>query len=433
MSSYEQRLFGTNPLITPLGPLLSDAKILKGMTCAPKPPPADVGEWPIHAKRHLLADVKAFYYAPRQGQALFHSIDVALRSNYMSRRILGPQWRGEDAAPSSASASPKASAASAIFVTGQSGTGKTAAVERCLSLYPEQVHVHEHFPGFACPHVQVVWQSLEVPSTGRLADLAIGLMQRWDDTVSQALGSDVARFKERSVTARNAFARMEEWKRHVNGHFLGVLHLDEVQNFFRLPSIQQRRSLRRRSHDAQGDLTVAEEACLRYILHLANTGSFVLVLSGTPDGVSALGRRFSNAQRFASAGFHHLELLNPQSQTTSDFVKQLCRQQYFAEALPYSDNLLRTVIAHTAGVRRLIIALWIAAHRCGFERQAGRLAIEDFDQAAATYLAPVRGAVQALQTGDPTRLQQYEDLLPRDPAFWSSLLDGSQTHTEATD
>ena len=69
----------------------------------------------------------------------------------------------------------------------------------------------------------------------------------------------------------------------------------------------------------------------------------------------------------------------------------------------------------------VIIALWIAAQRVALERNKGNLVIDDFKKAAATFLAPVAPAVAAFRSKDPVRMSKYEDLMPRDGAFWSQF------------
>ena len=77
----------------------------------------------------------------------------------------------------------------------------------------------------------------------------------------------------------------------------------------------------------------------------------------------------------------------------------------------------------TAGVPRIIVALWIAAHRIAFEGKDDDLQSAIFKKAAATFLSPLAPAVAALRSNDPTRLSRYQDLLPGEQVwtqFWES-------------
>ena len=89
--------------------------------------------------------------------------------------------------------------------------------------------------------------------------------------------------------------------------------------------------------------------------------------------------------------------------------------------LEVTPDFATQIIKLTGGVPRLIIALWIAAHRVAFERKEDSLRIEDFSRASASYLAPMAPAIAALRSKDPQRMSRYEDLVARDDGFWSTF------------
>jgi hypothetical protein len=99
----------------------------------------------------------------------------------------------------------------------------------------------------------------------------------------------------------------------------------------------------------------------------------------------------------------------------------LARYQYVQKKLPIDDNLAKLIIDLTAGIQRVIIALWIAAHRVAFERADDSLRLEDFITAAQTWLEPLAPAVAAIREGSPSKMAMYEDLVLRDTPFWSEF------------
>ena len=74
----------------------------------------------------------------------------------------------------------------AALVVGHSGTGKTEAILRALNCYPTQVITHDSFPRLKGPHHQMVALSVDVPPSGRSADLAANLMTAWDTAMEKA-------------------------------------------------------------------------------------------------------------------------------------------------------------------------------------------------------------------------------------------------------
>lgn len=89
------------------------------------------------------------------------------------------------------------------------------------------------------------------------------------------------------------------------------------------------------------------------------------------------------------------------------------------------ESLANLIIDLTGGIQRIIIALWIAAHRVAFTRKSDTLTPADFTKAAATWLAPLAPAISALKSGDPRKMSRYEDLVPRDTAFWEHFWGGT--------
>jgi hypothetical protein len=215
---------------------------------------------------------------------------------------------------------------------------------------------------------------------------------------------------------------LDEWRQVARAHFLGILHLDEVQNFFKLPNLAKRRKKNGSPEDIE--LSIVEDQCLKWILSLTNTWQIPVLLTGTPDGVGALTKRLANIQRFVMGGccsYRHFERIDDPSYAKG-FVEQLARYQFVATPLVVTSELLDLILLLTAGIPRLIVALWIAAHRVAFERPNGDdLRLEDLKKAADTYLAPVAPAVAALRSKDPRLMARYEDLVRRDDNYWSTF------------
>jgi hypothetical protein len=405
-----------NPLLPPLGPLLSRPQVLKKLMQLP-PEPGDVSDMPAMVRLHALQEVKNLHVPSLEELRLYETIDLMIRSSYRQRdpRAAGT-WRTIGGEPvSGESCSP--TTASAAVVVGVSGTGKTQAIRRCLRCYPQQVVRHLTFPRCVGPFSQLTYLGIDVPASGRLVDLAVSLMRPMQDAMGDHRFDDA--LARRSMQGTRVF---DEWRQAAIAAFLGVLHLDELQNFFKLPPLDRRK----RTLTAAGlpELRIADDQVLRSILTLTNTWQIPVLMSGTHDGVSALMRRLSNAGRCAVSGYH---LFTPFASASDpaffqQFLPRLSRYQYVRTPLPPSPELAGLIFDLTAGIQRFIVSLWIHAHRVAFERrQHDELTFDDFRHAAATYMAPVMPAVEALRRRDATGLARYEDLLPRDDGFWAPL------------
>lgn len=416
--------YAGNILTQHLGPILSRDQAMVRLKFVP-PVPGDMSSVPRHIRMHMLMAVRDFHLPSLEGARILETTDLIVRQGYRYRDpMLAATWSVVSNDPL-AQLRPRAPAMAAVAV-GHSGVGKTVAIHKAFDSYQSQVIVHQTFPKLNGPHYQMVYQSIDVPPSGRTVDLAANLMTSWDNDVAKALPKETRRFTQALARERRDGAKMmDEWRQVAVSHFLGVLHLDEVQNFFKIPSLERRRKVKRadpKDADFPLELSIIDDQALKMVLTLANTWQLPLWLTGTPDGVGALTKRLSTVSRFVTSGYHKMsEFLSATDPFFIEFIKNLGEYQYVVNRLPIDDALRALIFQLTAGIQRLIIALWIAAHRIAFERKGDDLRLDDFKKAAATYLAPVAPAVAALLSKDPLRMRRYEDLMPRDDGYWATF------------
>lgn len=414
--------YAGNVLTQGLGPIRSRQELGKLLLELPPKLPANIAQIPKHVRLHMLLSLRDLHLPSIEELRLHESIDLMIRQNY---RYMDPSaartWSLISGEPTQQYKRPGAPAFGAA-VEGVSGSGKSEAILRCLNTYPQQVIPHKSFFKLASGLQQVTWLSIDVPASGRATDLAAALMIAWKKATNSTRFDLIL-----AADRRNGSQMLEEWRQVASSHFLGLLHLDEIQNFFKLSTLDRRR--KRKVGDAAPELSIVEDQCLKWILTLMNTWQIPLLVSGTPDGISALTKRLSNAQRIVTSGYHAFSHFTSASDTVYRriFLAQLSIYQFVATPLAMTDELAQLIWEKTAGVPRLIIALWIAAHRVAFEREADDLQLDDFRVAADTYLSLVQPAVAALCSNDPLRLSKYEDLTPRENTFWMKFW-GDMSH-----
>lgn len=414
-SSAVRDPYAGNVLIQGLGEIQSPKDSLAALIYLPPRPGAMEGV-PRHVRLHQLMDARDLHIPSLVERQLQQTIGLMVRQGYKYR---DPRLSTTWAAISGESQRrgillPQATAAS---VEGLSGVGKTQACLRCLHGFPRQVIAHESFPRMEGGLQQPVWLSVEVPPSGKAGDLARALMEAWRHaTGSNRFDSWLA--KEKMTDGMRA---LDEWRQVAVAHFLGILHLDEVQNLFKLGSLKQRTD--RKGAGEAPSLSIVEDQVLRWLLYLTNSGQIPLLVSGTPDGIGALTKRLSTLERLNTVGYHPFEpiRLTTGKELESSFLGVLARYQYVRKPVKMDDTLARLIIDLTGGIQRIIIALWVAAHRIAFERTQDDLRIEDFTKAASTWLAPLAPAIAALQTKDASKMSRFEDLVRRDTTFWATF------------
>jgi len=419
MTGRKNTPYGNNILIKGLGPILNRNTILRRLTELPPKPPKTLPRSKLE-RLHALVSLIDLHIPSLEGARIYETIDVMLCRGYHNRNPGDPKTWQMISGETGFNSHHRAPAMSSI-VASNSGMGKTQSILRVLETYPNQVILHNKFPNLVGPHPQVVWLSVDAPSSGKSSDLAENLMRAWDDTLEQYIPNYIPRFTSAlSKDRRDGQKMLNEWRQVALAGYLGVLHLDEIQNLFKQATLKQRRV--RNKQESTPELSIVEDKCLKWILLLLNTWQIPVIFSGTLDGVGALTKRVSTTERITTGGFHKLlpfTKTNPGNWKI--FFTQLLRYQYVKKPLPDSENFRQLVLELTAGVPRIILALWISAHRVAFERREDSLRLEDFEKAANTYLAPLKPAVAALNSGDPVKMAKFDDLLPRDDGIWESF------------
>ena len=398
-----------NPLIEACGPILSEQELFDGLVSMPEMP-GDLRNIPYEVRRHMVAALWKLHVPSPMGLKLASNIGVMIRQGYVDYRPGTPEfWRRLYKNQFRASHSKAAS------VTGISGIGKSEAISRALHLYPQVVE-HSALPGFVSPFKQLLWLKIDAPPSGKLVDLAENLMIALD----LALG--VEHFATTRIKSRKHGPSMfHEWLGVAIKNCLGFLVIDEIQNFFKQAPVRDRR----RKHLIGGNtaLRIVEDEALKRLLSITNEWGIPILLVGTPDGMEALATRMAVLQRAVSHGMY----LFPLPDSSKDYyysktlVPVMSRYQWVTQKLPLTEGFVESMYASTAGVSRIITAGWIAAHWVAYEERRDELTPSDFSVGMQRYLNPLKPAVSALLSNDPTRLALYEDALPKDPVFWGSF------------
>lgn len=401
-----------NILTEGLGSILSAEEALSALLYLPDRPRSMDGV-PKHVRQHMLMDVRDFHFPSLIGRQLLQTTDLMIRQSYKYRDPRNAATWGAISGESQRRGIPLPHGVAAS-AEGLSGVGKTQACLRSLKCFPQVIR-HEEFPRLERGLRQVVWLSIEVPASGKSADLARALMEGWHI----ATGSNRFDFWLEKERIADGMRALGEWKQVAAGHFLGILHLDEIQNLFKLATLRQRK-------DRKGEtpeLSIVEDQVLRWLLYVINDGQFAVLVSGTPDGIGALTKRLSTLQRINTFGYHPFNPIThtPGQNLVPTFLGQLSQYQYVRQPIVMDDSLAKLIIDLSGGIQRIVVALWIAAHRVAFERKVDDLKAEDFIHAASTWLSPLAPAVAALQSKDAARMARYEDLVLRDTAFWANF------------
>lgn len=401
--------FAENILLDTLGPVRSRKWAMKRLECGPSFPPDLLQKSRDVRIRHVLG-LRDIHICREVDPRVYESADMMLRDRYRFINPSDPRTMMELSGEAPVFAQ-RRMPPTAAFASGISGSGKSVTIERCLLLFPRFRRL-ANVPGIIGNHFQAVWQSIDVPASGRTEDLARMLMLSWRQTTGDRHFDDLLA-QSRIV---RPLAALNEWAQVANTHFLGLLHLDEIQNLFDIGTREQRR--KRKDGDRPPEQRLVQDECLKWILLLLNMG-IPIFFSGTPDGMGALSKRLSTMQRVFALGVHRTA-----PYTSFDF-DALCdvleANQLLRTPIKIDADVKRAITDLTARVPRIVMGLWMGANRIALESEQDTLLIEHIVKAEEVFFAPLRPAIQALRSGQPEQTDRYEDLVTRDPEFWPEL------------
>jgi hypothetical protein len=255
--------YAENILFKDFPSILSPEQVVEKITVIPKVPQS-IDLIPRHIRMHLVMDVRDYYAPPPQVREIAETTDLMIRQGFKYRNPSDPRtWmRISGHEPIYKAKTPPASAA---LLTGESGTGKTVAVDQITSnIYP-QISWHESYPGVIGPHMQVVHLSVNVPAGGGSVDLARALGIQWDLATRD---DRFAKFRE-NKSRQSGPQMLDEWLVEASAHSLGFLHLDEMQNLFHIPTLKEREK-KKTPIQPEPMLRIADDNTLKWILTATN-------------------------------------------------------------------------------------------------------------------------------------------------------------------
>ncbi len=284
--------------------------------------------------------------------------------------------------------------AAGFTILGVSGMGKTTAINRVLSIYP-QVIVHSRYKEINFSMYQVTWLKLDCPFDGSLKGLCIEFFSKLDDI----LGSDYSKkFAICRKTVDNMLAVMSQVARNIG---LGLLIIDEIQHLSRAKS--------------GGD-----QRMLNFFVTLVNTIGVPVILVGTPAGLSILQSEFRQARRGSGQGDMIWERLN-MDQNWDLLINAVWEYQWTKKQIPLTPKLVDSFYEESQGIIDIFIKLYAMAQIQAINDGSEIITIELIKQVADKHLQLVKPFLTALKNNDIKKLASFGDLSTIDIDFASFM------------
>jgi hypothetical protein len=321
-----------------------------------------------------------------------HRISVAIRQSYISKNPATPMYASalsEGAAAirenSFSAMSSTNSTAFGFTVIGISGVGKTTAVEKVLSLYP-QIIQHTQYNNVPMFLTQLVWAKLDCPFDGSLKGLCIEFFTY----VDSILGTNYAKmFSVYRMTVNQVMPVIAQIART---HCLGLLVIDEIQN------LDQAKSGGR-------------ELMLNFFVELVNKVGVPVVLIGTPKAKPILESEFRQARRSSGQGALFWDRMQ-NDVSWEVMLRAMWKYQWTRKHTELTEDLKNTLYDESQGIIDIAIKLYAMAQSKVIADKTEVITAKDIKEVAAVKYQPIQRMLDALRTGDMRKLAQYKDISP---------------------
>lgn len=381
-----------NPLIEALPDIWSTDEVIERLSESAE---YHDGERMLDAQYRLHCIQRIFRYF----QPLEQHIDIeqrlsrCIRQGYLGRNPMGAEYAGvlssgydtmKDRSGYGAMRGVRSNA-SGFTIIGISGVGKSTAMDRVLSLYPQRI-VHSRYHNQALPLTQLVWLKIDCPHDGSLKGLCFQFFHEMDRTMGTNYFHLYSRARNTIDTMLVVMAQI------VSLYQIGVLVIDEIQHL----------------SQAKGG---GSEKMLNFFVTLVNTIGIPVILIGTTKAMSVLQSEFRQARRGSGQG----DLLWDRMKNDASwrvFLKSMWRFQWTQKRIPFTEKMSDAIYDESQGIIDIAVKLYAMAQIKAISNGTETFSMKDIHDAALEKLGLVQPMLNALRSGDARRIMKYEDIAP---------------------
>ncbi len=275
--------------------------------------------------------------------------------------------------------------AAGFTIIGLSGIGKSTAIERVLSIYPQLIKHHEYNER-PFLFTQISWMKLDCPFDGSLKGLCISFFAELD----RLLGSN---YFNKFGAHRNTTDIMLQRMAHLaNFHGIGLLIIDEIQHL---------------SLSKSG----GSDKMLNFFVTLVNTIGIPVLLVGTNKAVSVLQSEFRQARRGSGQGDMVWSQM-PKDDSWELFVEGMWEYQWTVNYTPLTKELSDLIYEESQGILDIAVKLFMLSQVRAIATGQEKINKQIIKQVVDDSLRLVKPMLDALKSGIPSEIAKYEDIRP---------------------
>lgn len=293
-----------------------------------------------------------------------------------------------------------ANLASCGILIGFSGMGKTTAVNAVLSQIP-QIIIHNRYNGQHFSHIQLTRLTLQAPHNSSLKALCLQFFMKIDELLQT---NNFKKYVSRNLSVDAMLPLMGQVAQNVG---LGILVIDEIQHL-------QNRGI---------------QQMMNYFVTLMNSFGVSIVFIGTPASYPIFQNELRIARRVSGAG----EVIWNNMKNDNEFrffLESIWRFQWTRKSTPLDDGLVAVFYEETQGISDLIVKLFVNAQQMAIESGKEELTVTLIKKVAESQFRLMKPMLDAIRSGNPYRVSQYEDIRTIEPINTSRIVMNEQIITK---
>ncbi len=399
MARYREQEVGeyaNNPYIEALPDIFTEEEIIEQFTSYPI---VEEGERDRsrNVRHHLIKRIKNFIQPLPDHFLIESKISTMLRRGYLSRNPLGgadyerlrilndvKALREDERRNALANGmSHIRSTADSLSIIGISGIGKTTAIERLLSMYP-QVIKHEEYKEAPLSRTQIVWLKIDCPYDGNLSTLCKSFFKAVDDILG-------TRYLEKYGYLNRITSSMMLNMTHLASMYgIGLLVIDEIQHLI----------------NAKND----PEEMLNFFVTLTNTVGIPTVMIGTFKALRILKKDFRQARRAGSEGNIIWDRMDKDSDEWDFFIETLWEFQWLKEKTALTEEFREIMYDQSQGITAVAVNLFILAQERALNTDSEKITKQIIKKTSKEDLHMIQPMIKALRDNNITDISRYEDI-----------------------
>lgn len=268
-----------------------------------------------------------------------------------------------------------------FLMIGMSGEGKSTAINKSLSYYP-QVIEHSDISNNFYKFIQITWIKIDCSYNGNIK----GICQKFFGEIDRLVGTDYkTKYGKQSFSIDRMICEMSHLARY---YAIGALVIDELQHL---------------GKNAQS------EGLMNFFVSLSNEIKLPIIYIGTYKVAKGiLARDFRHARR--STGTGTIEFGFMDEADSNNFLERLWKYQWVKMPAELTDEIKTTFYEKTLGIKDSIVKLFMAIQVEAIMCNDEEITLKLINRVAEDKFVLTKKMIKAFKTKDLNALAQLEDM-----------------------